>query len=501
MRKSGVGALLALDLEPEGAAAPMFQRLYLQLRQAVLAGRVRAGARLPATRFLAAELGISRNTVLAAYDQLASEGFLELRHRSGVFVAKDLPIAPQAPAPAETSPPAAARPLRFGVHARDALGIGPIGVAPNDRGRFPGCFVTGAPDASQFPFALWARLLARSWRRPEARLPAGGDAGGHPALRAAIADYLREARGIACEPDHVLVVSGIRQAVDLTCRLLLDPGDQVWMENPGYPGIRAILAANGAEVAGVPVDAEGLDVATGRKVAGKARLVCVAPSHQFPLGVALSLQRRLMLLDWARAAGAWVLEDDYDSEYRYAGRPLAALKSLDADNRVIYVGTLSKLLFPSLRLGYLVAPPQLAEPFRRLRAALDDQPSMVAQPALAELFRSGHLAAHVRRMRQVYAARQRAFLKAARVHLKGLVAFQAEESGLHLVGRLGEKLKGRGDKALAALARREGITLSALSEYDVFGDGPQGLMFGYAAALEELVAPALRRLAKIWTEQ
>jgi GntR family transcriptional regulator/MocR family aminotransferase len=327
----------------------------------------------------------------------------------------------------------------------------------------------------------------------------GGDPGGHPELRAAIARYLGEARGIACDPSHVLVVSGIRQAVDLACRLLLDPGDPVWMENPGYPGIRAVLAANGCEVAGIPVDAEGMDVAAGRRALRPARLVCVAPSHQFPLGVALSLQRRLMLLDWARQAGAWILEDDYDSEYRYAGRPLAALKSLDADHRVIYVGTLSKLLFPSLRLGYLVAPPQLAEPFRRLRSALDDQPSMVAQPALAEFIRSGHLAAHVRRMRQVYAARQRAFLKAARTHLKGVVSFRAEESGLHLVGRLARAMGGRNDKVLAAAAVREGIQLSALSAYDLFGNGPQGLMFGYAAAPEHLVAPALRRLREIWT--
>ena len=497
-RKAGVSSWLPVELGGD-EASPLFQRLYRALRQAVLDGRLRPGARLPATRYLAEELGISRNTVLTAYDQLASEGFLELRHRSGVFVAEDLPEAP-APQPAPSAP----RPLRLAERGRDAVGTGPIGVAPTHKQPWPGCFVSGAPDVSQFPFDLWARLLARSWRRPDGSLPVeslavGGDPGGHPDLRAAIATYLGEARGIQCEPHHVLVVSGIRQAVDLTCRLLLDPGDQVWMENPGYPGIRAVLAANGAEVVGVPVDDEGMNVAAGRMVAGRARLVCVAPSHQFPLGVALSLQRRLMLLDWARAAGAWILEDDYDSEYRYAGRPLAALKSLDADQRVIYVGTLSKLLFPSLRLGYLVAPPQLAGAFRRLRAALDDQPSMVAQPALAALFRSGHLAAHVRRMRQVYAERQRAFLEAAAVHLKGIVAFEPEESGLHLVGRIGRRLRGRRDTALAQAAARQGIVLSALSDYDLFGDGPQGLMFGYAAAPEHLVVPALRRLKEIWT--
>jgi GntR family transcriptional regulator/MocR family aminotransferase len=495
-RKSGIGTLLSFDLERnDPAAPPLFQLLYLQLRQAVLEGRLRPGARLPATRFLAHELGISRNTVLSAYDQLASEGFLELRHRSGVFVVQDLPIASPPPVP---KPPAPAP--RVGRRGKATLGDRPIVGSRIAGGRWPGCFASAVPDVSSFPFGLWARLLARSWRRPVAQLPIGGDAGGHPDLRAAIAHYLGEARGVVCDPDHVLVVSGIRQALDLTCRLLLDPGDGAWMENPGHPGLRAVLVANGLEVASVPVDAEGIDVAAGRRMAGKARLVCVAPSHQYPLGVALSLQRRLMLLDWAREAGAWVLEDDYDSEYRYAGRPLAALRSLDADNRVIYVGTLSKLLFPSLRLAYLVAPPQLADSFRRLRAALDDQPSMVAQPALAELFRSGHLASHVRRMRQTYAARQRAFLAAAHSHLDGLIEFKPEDSGLHLVGRPRVRLKGRSDRELAAGARRDGIVLSCLSDYDAVGDGPQGLMFGYAAAPEALVAPALQHLAEIWTE-
>lgn len=495
-RKAGIGSFIHLDLNTE-SDRPLFHQLYLQLRQAILEGRVLAGSRLPATRYLAVEFGISRNTVLSAYEQLAGEGFLEMRHRSGVFVAKDLPIVAQPDTARGMAKPKAMRLSRGGERAIEAARGGRTTL---QKTKWDGCFVSGAPDVSEFPFSLLARLLARTWRRPELMVSVAGDAGGEPGLRRAIADYLREARSIACDPDHVLVVTGIRQALDLSCRLLLDPGDSVWMENPGYPGLRAVLAANGASVVPVPVDAEGLDVAEGAHRAAKARLACVAPSHQFPLGVALSLHRRLALLDWAREADAWILEDDYDSEYRYAGRPLAALKSLDADNRVIYVGTLSKVLFPSLRLGYLIAPPQLAEPFRRLRAALDDQPSMVAQPALAELFRSGHLAAHVRRMRQVYAARQKAFLKSAGRHLAGMVAFEPEESGLHLVGQLSDGLKERGDKALVEAARREGIVLSALSDYDATGDGPQGLMFGYAAAPDRLIDPALKRLAEVWRQ-
>jgi len=496
-RKAGLGTFVALAQSgTEGAGdGPLFRLLYRDLRQAILDGRLRAGARLPATRLLGRELGLSRNTVLAAYDQLASEGFIELRHRSGAFVAADLPIA----LPAERHAPAALPPPRLGRSGAETLAAARGQRTAIERARWPGCFVAGAPDVSAFPFALWARLLARAWRHPDHAISLGGDAGGHPALRRAIADYLCEARGIACDPDHVLVVTGIRQALDLSCRLLLDAGDRVWMENPGYPGLRAVLAANGARIVPVPVDSEGIDVAVGQRRAGKARLVCVAPSHQYPLGVTLSLPRRLMLLDWARGAEAWVIEDDYDSEYRYAGRPLAALKSLDADNRVIYVGTLSKLLFPSLRLGYLIAPPQLAEPFRRLRAALDDQPSMIAQPALAELFRSGQLAAHLRKMRQVYAARQRRLLEGAARHLAGLVDLRPDEAGLHLVGRQAGRLARRRDVDLVAAARKEGIVLSALSDYDALGTGPRGLMFGYAAAVESSVEPALRKLAEIWT--
>lgn len=495
-RPPGIGSLIQLDLSVKEAGQPIFRHIYRELRQAILDRRLTAGARLPASRFLAHEIGVSRNTVLSAYDQLASEGFLELRHRSGVFVADTLPSERQGSSTglkrSSGRPPPLARRTASLINASRSDLRAPAGS------EWSPCFQPGLPDVSSFPFALWSRLLARPWRQGERSLALGGDPGGHADLRIAIADYLRTARGIDCTGAEILIVSGIRQALDLTCRLLLDVGDSVWMENPGYSGIRAILGAAGMKVVSVPVDGDGIDVARGKDLAGKARLACVAPSHQYPLGVVLSLQRRLELLDWARSAQAWILEDDYDSEFRYAGRPLAALRSLDADGRVIYVGSLSKMLFPSLRLGYLVVPPRLIQAFRQVRAILDDQPSMTAQPALAEFIRSGHLSAHIRRMRQIYAGRQRIFLDGATRHLGDLMHFAPDEAGLHLTGRLPPERHHKRDQELAAAAAAAGITVAALSSFDAIGDGPRGLMFGYAAVPERLMEPALKRLAQVW---
>ncbi|MDY0872904.1 MocR-like pyridoxine biosynthesis transcription factor PdxR [Dongia rigui] len=493
-RPAGLGSLLDVALD-DTLPEPLFRQLYNELRQAILTGRLHPGDRLPASRSLAQELGISRNTVLGAFEQLLSEGYLEMRGGSGTYVAGNLPdLTPERAAPrgsAAAAPELAARsailfaPRRRGMAASHAL-------AP--------CFAPGFIDSSSFPFPLWSRLLAKSWRQPPRQIVDGGDPGGYPPLRAAIADYLRQARGIECSGDDVLIVSGIRQAVDLTCRLLLDPGDKVWVERPGFPGIGAAIAASGGKLVHVTVDNEGLDVAEGLRQAPKARLACVAPSHQYPLGVVMSLQRRLSLLAWARAAKAWVLEDDYDSEFRYAGRPLAALRSLDEDGRVIYVGTLSKLLFPSLRVGYLVAPPSLAAAFRSARAVVDDQPAMATQPALAAFFTSGHLAAHVRRMRKLYARRQQLLLAAADRHFGDKIALQPDDAGLHLVGQLADPALARlGDTRVAEKIAAAGVTVSPLSAYDAGEDGGrrvrQGLMFGYAAVPEAKFQPGARAIA------
>lgn len=493
-RSAGLGSLLDITLD-ETLPEPLFRQLYNELRQAILTGRLRPGDRLPASRSLAHEFAISRNTVLGAFEQLLSEGYLVMRGGSGTYVAGNLPdLTPERAAPrgrSAAAPELARRSaILFSPRTRGTMPTGPL--AP--------CFAPGFIDSSSFPFPLWSRLLAKSWRQPTRKIVEGGDPGGYPPLRAAIADYLRQARGIDCAADDVLIVSGIRQAVDLTCRLLLDPGDKVWVERPGFLGIGAAIAASGGKLSYVTVDDEGLDVTEGLRRAPKARLACVAPSHQYPLGVVMSLQRRLALLAWAREARAWVLEDDYDSEFRYAGRPLAPLRSLDEDGRVIYVGTLSKLLFPSLRVAYLVAPPALAAAFRNARAVVDDQPTMATQPALAEFFASGHLAAHVRRMRQHYARRQELLLAAAERHFAGKIALKPDDAGLHLVGQLADPaLRRLGDSVVAEKIAAAGVTVSPLSDYDVGEDGTrpvqQGLMFGYAAVPDAKIQAGARAIA------
>jgi len=490
-RKSGLGTLLSFDLERTWPT-PLFQQLYRQLRQAVLEGRVRPGVRLPATRFLARELGVSRNTVLTAYEQLASEGFLELRHRSGVFVAEDLPIAE---AIAVMNPPTPAP--RIGKRGTAAIGARPIVdprvEAAREAGRWPGCFASALPDVASFPFDLWARLLARSWRRPAAQLPVGGDAGGHSDLRAAIAHYVGEARGIACDSEHVLVVSGIRQALDLTCRLLLDPGDAAWMEEPGYWGVRAALAAAGAEVIPVPVDAEGLCVRLGLERSSGARVACVAPSHQLPLGVTMSAGRRLELLEWAHRSAGSILEDDYDSEFRYSGRPLEALQGLDRAGRVIYVGTFSKTLFPSLRLGFLVIPPDLRDVILAARRASDIHPPVPQQTILADLMIGGHFERHLRRMRTEYQTRLDALTEATTRYCGTSAHLRPVTTGLHAVLDLHD-LDER-DVTREAFAR--GVEVMPLSAYHFAprGRATNALVLGFAAVPPDRINSAMERLA------
>ena len=348
------------------SGAPYYRQLYDGVRRAILSGLLPAGTRLPSTRTLAAELGISRTTVVTAFEQLLAEGYLEGKVGSGTFVARYLPddlLSVAFKADRESRPARSGR----GLSGRGAVLAATPTTAVRDRGS-PRAFRPGVPALDEFPDAAWRRVSTKVWRKPSGGLLGYGDPAGYRPLREAIARYLGASRAVRCVPEQVIVVSGSQQALDLAARVLLDPGDTVWVEDPGYMGARGTLSGAGARLVPVPVDGEGLGVAVGVARELDARLACVTPSHQYPLGVTMSLSRRLELLGWANRSGAWVVEDDYDSEYRYTGCPLEALQGLDSEGRVLYIGTFSKVLFPALRLGYLVVPSDLIDAFVSARA-------------------------------------------------------------------------------------------------------------------------------------
>lgn len=484
-RRPGPAHLASLALDPS-AAEPLYRQLYFAIRDAILTGRLVPGARLPASRTLARDLAVSRNTVMAAFEQLAAEGYLGGRVGAGSFVSRRLPeealtaracLTPPRPTPAPAPGPSA--------RGRTLVRLARPSVRPRP-------FAPGLPELAAFPFEDFARLLQRHWRAPPASFLSGADPMGWRPLREALAAHLGAARAVRCTADQVLVVSGAQQALDLAARVLIDPGDRVWVEEPGYAGLEGALLAAGAELVPVPVDAEGLSVEAGRRLAATARMACVSPSHQYPLGITMSLARRLELLGWARTADAFVLEDDYDSEYRYAGRPLAALQGLDADGRVIYVGTMSKIMFPGLRLGYMVVPAHLVDAFTAVRRITDTHPPMLAQPALAEFVADGRLAQHIRRMRALYAERQARFLELAGQIVGPALELHPAEAGMHLIGWLAP---GVDDRAVAAAAARRGVEAPPLSAFYRGRPPRPGLLLGYAGVGEAETRHGLERLA------
>lgn len=488
MPRPGSEPLLPLAVD-RSDSTPLHRQLYDQVRDLILDGRLAPGARLPSTRRLALELALSRNTVTGAFDQLLAEGYLDGRVGAGTFVSTELPETGQAP-DRRAGAAVSSRPRRRGPSVR---GQALSGL------RFPRAgsnrwFMPGLPDVERFPFDVWSRLLARPWRHPQGALATRGDPGGFAPLRAAIASYLRAARAVRCEADQVIVVSGAQQALTLAVNVLLDEGDTALIEDPGYPGLRGGFVGAGVRLATGPVDKEGFDIASAARAAPHARLACVAPSHQYPLGITMSLGRRLALLDWAARADAWILEDDFDSEYRYGGRPLASLQGLDRDGRVVYVGSFSKVLFPSLRLGYMVVPPDLTDVFLRARAALDSHPSSVVQPAMATFMEEGHFTAHIRRMRRLYAARQEALVEAVEHRLGGLLHAAPGDTGMHFVATL-QTGAAEDDKTLAARAADAGLSTPPLSAYYLKGGDKRGLLMGFAAVPEDEAAPGVEKLA------
>ena len=465
------------------SGVPIHRQVYQGLRRAILDGRLRPGQRVPSTRALAGELGVSRLPVLTAYEQLLHERYLEGRVGSGTFVSAAIPddlLQSPGPPAAGTGPGSPGRVHRLPPPARDEGGLGP--------------FRMSLPALDRFPHAEWARLVARHAHALTHAQMAYGDPAGELPLRAAIADHLRAARAVRCEAEQVLIVSGSQAALRLATTVLLAPGDRVAVEEPGYPGARAALTAGGAELVPVPVDEEGMSVASLRRRGGRVRAAYVTPSHQYPLGTSMTAARRLALLDWACRGEAWVLEDDYDSEYRYVSRPLGALQGMDAHERVVYIGTFSKVLFPAVRVGYLVVPPSLWQRFVDAREAFDLFSPTLYQLALAEFLRQGHFARHLRRMRGVYLGRRDALLTGLARHGGDRLTLHNADAGLHLAVLLSAGLDD-GD-VVRRLAER-GLTATALSTCYAGTARRSGLLLGFGGSTERQLLEATKVLGEV----
>ena len=476
---------------------PLYRQLYESIRAAILDRRLEKNFKLPSSRELAREFGISRNTVTAAFEQLMAEGYLEGHVGAGTFVTQKLPDELLAVKIAGTVPAAGKRKTASRLSARGKL-IASTPVSLSSGGQSLRPFTPCVPSVSEFPFHVWAKLTARRLRLPVRNWLNYGDPAGFRPLREAISAHLGAARGVRCRPDQVLIVSGTQQAVDLTARLLLDPGDAVWVENPGYLGSRGAVLAAQARIVPVPVDEEGLSVAAGKKLAPHARLISVTPSHQYPLGVTMSLARRLELLEWAKSASAWILEDDYDSEFRYENRPLAALQGLDRHERVIYIGTFSKVLGPGLRVGYMVVPPDLVDAFTNGKALLDRQSPIFEQVVLADFFTEGHFARHVRRMRHLYAERRTTLIAALDGEFGESLAVNSSSAGLHLTCWLKDNAD---DLSAARAASLAGIDTEPISAMYVGKNPRPGLVLGYAPFNEREINSGVRKLAVVLTKQ
>jgi GntR family transcriptional regulator/MocR family aminotransferase len=440
----------------------------------------------------AAEARVSRNTVLAAFDQLQAEGYLIGRHGSGTFVAA---VMPGMMAGVRADPTASggqrAAGSRFSARGQSiACGTRvplPAVIGAHDLGA---AFQIGLPAVDEFPLEVWRRMYTSRLRRSGPAMMQYGDPAGYAPLREAVASYIVTARGVRCTAEQVVIVTGSQQALEFCGRMLLDVGDPVWLEEPGYLGARAALSSGGARIVPVPVDKDGLDVSAGTSVEPDARMAVVTPSHQFPLGFTMSLERRLALIGWAAAKDAWVIEDDYDSEFRYVGRPLAALQGIDSYRRVIYVGTFSKVLFPSLRLGYMIVPPDLVDGFTAAHLGSDMHPHVVDQAVVAEFMADGHFARHLRRMRSLYAQRQQWLIEAA-TRLGDRIRLQPSDGGLHLVGWLPTDVD---DHEVARQALRHQVQVWPLSQNYLTRAPRPGILLGYAGANRDQILAGIEVL-------
>jgi GntR family transcriptional regulator / MocR family aminotransferase len=469
-------------------------QIYRQLRAGIIDGRLAANERLPSTRDLASQLGVSRKTTLEVFERLISEGYLRSRPGDGTFVADGLARVPthlshaqfnaKSDAP-ETTTPGLMRVRSVWKEMPPALSMPePLAALPLD-------FRGGVTDKSLFPFNEWRRCVNHALRGLARSRGAYRDPGGEQELRLAISRYVAYSRAVTCTWQDVIVTQGAQQALDLLARVIVRPGDVVAMEDPGYPPARAVFAALGAKVVSVPVDAQGIVTA---KLPPNAALVYVTPSHQFPLGVSMSLERRVELLEWAQRHHAVIVEDDYDGEFRFEGRPMESLKSLDQTGLVAYVGTFSKTIFPELRIGYMVPPRYLNLPLLKAKQVSDWHTCSLTQAALARFMLDGDFVRHLRRVRKQYEARRQVLLK----HLRGDLApwFDAivPSAGIHLTALL---KNGASESNLIALARNASIALYGISAFFVGVPARNGLIFGYGGVNAEEIDKAMQQLAKL----
>lgn len=469
---------------------PLHKQIYDAYRELITSGKLRAGQQIPSSRALADELKASRIPVLTAYAQLLAEGYCEARNGAGTFVSASLPdrTAPSARLAASASQ---LRSTPRQVSRRASL-LAPYKTVPWLRGL--GAFNLSQPAYDDFPFRVWTGLVVRHSRNPRARALHYGGPLGSEELREAISTYLRTARAVQCEPSQVMVVSGSQQALELTARVLLDVGDAAWGEEPGYWLTRHVLRAAGCKLVPVPVDNDGLNVAAGIRRCRKARAAYITPSHQFPLGTTMSAARRLQLLDWAEHTGAWIVEDDYDSEYRYGSMPIASLQGLDRSARVIYVGTFSKTLFPALRVGYLVIPQDLVARFAAVRNAMDLGPPHLYQAVLTDFLNEGHYARHIRRMRLLYEERRSALVEGLRKNFDSTLEILGAEAGMHLSVAFPGGVR---DEEVAERASREKLWLVPLSSAYLETPARQGFILGFAGTTTAEMPGALRHLKNI----
>jgi GntR family transcriptional regulator / MocR family aminotransferase len=488
MKKVASGFLPVIAVDRR-AAQPLHKQIYSALRGAIQKRNLSAGEKIPSSRELAIDLRVSRIPVLNAYAQLLAEGFIESRKGVGTFVCTELPGEQL------SRPPSTGREIRV-PHGPRPLSSNPIPppfvARPWIFGQ--GAFAIGQVALEHFPFPTWSRLMARHFRQLQAKFLNFSDPMGSLEFRRALANYLRTSRAVNCEAEQIMIVSGSQQALEVTGRVLFDSRSQVWIEDPSYRLARNALTGTGCEIVPVPVDAEGLDVAAGIKAARRARGAIVTPSHQFPLGAVMTAARRLQLLEWAEHAGAWIIEDDYDSEYRYGAMPISSLQGLDRGRRVIYIGTFSKTLFPAIRVGYIVIPPDLVDRFLAVRHSADLFPPMLYQDVLRRFIEDGHYARHIRRTRQVYQERRNVLVQALKTEFDDSLPVIGSDAGLHLVVTIPRQLS---DQEIALRAVESKLWLYPLSAHYLGKRRAQGFVLGYGSAGLPEIRAGVRRLHQL----